>query len=241
MTPDALAALPRLAFHFDEPFGDSSAIPTLALSEHTREHVTVALSGDGGDELFCGYDRYRAVRLAARLDRAGPLKSLIAAGLWQRLPAGVEQKGVMRRAKRFAAELGKPPHERYLRWVGIFDRETRAGLYTAEFADRLAGEDAAGVLNRAFADCGCDDPVRAATCADLLTYLPGDILTKVDRASMAVGLEAPFAAARSPRRRTRRGDAAGGEGAGRVGEVAVEGRAVVRRLRPAADGVPGAP
>ena len=190
VTPDALAALPRLAFHFDEPFGDSSAIPTLALSEHTREHVTVALSGDGGDELFCGYDRYRAVRLAARLDRAGPLKSLIAAPFWQRLPAGVEQKGVMRRAKRFAAELGKPPHERYLRWVGIFDRETRAGLYTAEFADRLAGEDAAGVLNRAFADCGCDDPVRAATCADLLTYLPGDILTKVDRASMAVGLEA---------------------------------------------------
>ncbi len=206
VTPDAVAALPRLAWHFDEPFGDSSAIPTLALSEHTREHVTVALSGDGGDELFCGYERYDAVRLAARLDRLGPLKSLIAAKLWQRLPAGVEQKSFMRRAKRFAAELGKPPHERYLRWVGIFDRETRDALYTPEFHRATAEDDAAGDLLRAFAECGDggspdaspgaspgaspEGQVRASTFADLLTYLPGDILTKVDRASMAVGLEA---------------------------------------------------
>ncbi|MFH5805259.1 asparagine synthase (glutamine-hydrolyzing) [Alienimonas sp. DA493] len=194
VAPDALAALPRLAWHYDEPFGDSSAIPTLALSEHTRGHVTVALSGDGGDELFCGYERYDAVRLAARLDRAAPLKALIAANIWQRLPAGVEQKGLMRRAKRFAAELGKSPHERYLRWIGIFDRETRDALYTPEFRARLT-DDAAADLRTAFAECGCDDgsvegQVRAATCADLLTYLPGDILAKVDRASMAVGLEA---------------------------------------------------
>ncbi|QDT17359.1 asparagine synthase (glutamine-hydrolyzing) [Alienimonas californiensis] len=194
VTPDAVAALPRLAWHFDEPFGDSSAIPTLALSEHTREHVTVALSGDGGDELFCGYERYDAVRLAARLDRLGPLKALVAAPLWQRLPAGVEQKGVMRRAKRFAAELAKSPQERYLRWIGIFDRETRDELYTPEFRARI-DQDAAGDLRDAFAACGCDDgtvdgEVRAATCVDLLTYLPGDILVKVDRASMAVGLEA---------------------------------------------------
>ena len=194
VTPDALAALPRLAFHFDEPFGDSSAIPTLALSEHTREHVTVALSGDGGDELFCGYDRYRAVKLAAAIDRLGPLRSLMAAGLWQRLPASVEQKSLVRRGKRFLAELGKSPVRRYARWVGIFDEETRAGLYTADFAASLgAGRDA---LAEAFAECDCGDAavpdaaVRAATCADVLTYLPGDILTKVDRASMAVGLEA---------------------------------------------------
>ena len=192
VAPDALAALPRLAFHYDEPFGDSSAIPTLALSEHTRDHVTVALSGDGGDELFCGYDRYRAVALAARLDRAGPLKSLLAARFWQRLPSSVEQKSLMRRGKRFLAELGKPPAERYARWVGIFDAETRADLYAPDFRERLAAgsPDGGGALARAFADCRCDDPVRTATCADVRTYLPGDILTKVDRASMAVGLEA---------------------------------------------------
>ena len=190
VAPDALAALPRLAWHYDEPFGDSSAIPTLALSEHTREHVTVALSGDGGDELFSGYERYRAVRLAAAIDRLGPLKSLLAAGVWQRLPASVEQKSLRRRAKRFLAELGKPPHERYLRWVGIFDAETRGALYTPEFAARLADHDAAAVMYRAFTECDGGDPVRAASCADLLTYLPNDILTKVDRASMAVGLEA---------------------------------------------------
>ena len=188
VAPDAVAALPRLAWHFDEPFGDSSAIPTLALSEHTREHVTVALSGDGGDELFCGYERYRAVALAARLDRLGPLKSLLAADVWQRLPGSVEQKSLVRRGKRFLAELGKPPHERYARWVGIFDAETRTRLFTPEFAASIEpGRDA---LAAAFAECDCDDPVRAATCADVLTYLPGDILTKVDRASMAVGLEA---------------------------------------------------
>ena len=188
VAPDAVAALPRLAWHFDEPFGDSSAIPTLALSEHTRGHVTVALSGDGGDELFCGYERYRAVALAARLDRLGPLKSLLAADLWQRLPGSVEQKSPVRRGKRFLAELGKPPHARYARWVGIFDAETRRRLFTPEFAASIKpGRDA---LADAFAECDCRDPVRAATCADVLTYLPGDILTKVDRASMAVGLEA---------------------------------------------------
>ena len=188
VTPDAVAALPRLAWHYDEPFGDSSAIPTLALSEHTREHVTVALSGDGGDELFCGYDRYRAVALAARLDRAGPLKMLLAAQVWQRLPSSVEQKSPLRRGKRFLAELGKPPPARYARWVGIFDAETRSRLYTDDFASALTG--GSDALADAFAECDCDDPVRAATCVDVLTYLPGDILTKVDRASMAVGLEA---------------------------------------------------
>ena len=195
VTPDALAALPKLVRHYDEPFGDSSAIPTLALSEHTREHVTVALSGDGGDELFCGYDRYRAVRLAARFDRLpGPLRAVLAAEVWQRFPARVGQKSLRRRAKRFLAEITKPPARRYLRWIGIFDDESRRALYTDDFRDRLGDHDAAGVLADAFADCGgCAgtpaEQVRAVTCADLLTYLPGDILTKVDRASMAFGLE----------------------------------------------------
>ena len=219
VAPDALATLPRLVWHYDEPFGDSSAIPTLALSEHTRRHVTVALSGDGGDELFSGYERYRAVRLAAAIDRLGPVKSLLAAQFWQRLPASVEQKSFRRRAKRFLAELGKPPHERYLRWVGIFDRETRGALYTPEFAARLAGHDAADVMHRAFARCGGGDPVGAAACADLLTYLPNDILTKVDPRQHGGRVGGPEPVARSPRRGTRRPDAAVGEGAGAVGEV----------------------
>lgn len=88
VTPNALEILPKLIWHYDEPFADSSAIPTMYLSEMTRQHVTVALSGDGGDELFAGYTRYLAVKLASRFDRLPrPLRRLITSKLWQRLPS----------------------------------------------------------------------------------------------------------------------------------------------------------
>src|SRR6202162_6481302 len=103
--PHALSILPKLSWHYDEPFADSSAIPTMYLSEMTRREVTVALSGDGGDELFCGYDRYRAVRIAERVDRLPRfVKSLLASSLWQRIPSSVEQYSLRRRLKRFLAE-----------------------------------------------------------------------------------------------------------------------------------------
>jgi asparagine synthase (glutamine-hydrolysing) len=215
--PSVLEVLPKLVWHYDEPFGDSSAIPTMYLSEVTRREVTVALSGDGGDELFAGYERYRAVRLAAWLDRLPePVRKVFASSLWQKIPASVEQRSLRRRVKRFAAALGQPPERRYLRWICIFDAELRAQLYTDEFKRQLRntvgrisnpscvssgrlgipsyGFDSSDFIESCYAACPGRDFITRTTCADVLSYLPCDILTKVDIASMAYSLEArsPF-------------------------------------------------
>lgn len=193
--PNALEILPKLIWHYDEPFADSSAIPTMYLSQMTRQHVTVALSGDGGDELFAGYTRYLAVKLAARFDRLpGPIKRLITAKLWQRLPSGAGHRSLLRRGKRFLAALGEPPEKRYLRWVGIFEESQRHELYRPEFAAELGDFDAGDFLLSAYRECPNRDFITRTTCADVLTYLPCDILTKVDIASMAYSLEcrSPF-------------------------------------------------
>ena len=193
--PNALEILPRLIWHYDEPFADSSAIPTMSLSKMTRQNVTVALSGDGGDELFAGYDRYRAVRLAGRFDRLPrAVRAVVSSPVWQKLPSSVEQKSFRRRLKRFLAALGEPPEPRYLTWISIFDAHRRSALYSAEFARSLNGYDSTEFLLDAYAACPGRDFVTRTTCVDLLTYLPCDILTKVDIASMSYGLEcrSPF-------------------------------------------------
>ncbi|MDP7276845.1 MAG: asparagine synthase (glutamine-hydrolyzing) [Planctomycetaceae bacterium] len=188
--PRALEILPKLAWFYDEPFGDSSAIPTMCLAEMTRAEVTVALSGDGGDELFAGYDRYRAVALAERIDRLPrPLRAIAASRIWQFLPASTRQKSLLRRLKRFADAIGKTPQRRYLEWVGIFDRQRRRSMWTDGFLERLAGSDAAEFLLETYLECPDRDFVTQTTCADVLSYLPCDILTKVDVASMACSLE----------------------------------------------------
>lgn len=193
--PDALRNLPRLIWQYDEPFSDSSAIPMLALSEATRNHVKVALSGDGGDELFAGYMRYQAVALAGRSDRLPlPLRRMLAWKLWQRIPVSTTQRSFGRRAKRFLEALGQTPERRYLRWIGIFDQESRNALYPDSFRRSLGAFDSSELLVRAYGECIDRDFVTRTCRVDLLTYLPCDILTKVDIATMAFGLEAraPF-------------------------------------------------
>jgi asparagine synthase (glutamine-hydrolysing) len=193
--PSALEMLPKLIWHYDEPFGDSSAIPTMALSETTRRHVTVALSGDGGDELFAGYERYQAVHLAGKSDRLPQwVRSLLSARVWQKIPSSGTQRSVVRRGKRFIEALGQSPERRYLRWIGIFDRDSRDALYAPEFRRRLGEFDSGEFLLDAYSVCPDRDFVTRTTCTDVLTYLPCDILTKVDIASMASSLEArsPF-------------------------------------------------
>lgn len=193
--PSAVAMLPQIIWQYDEPFGDSSAIPTMYLSQVTRQVVTVALSGDGGDELFGGYERYQAVRLASRLDRLPRcLRRLCASPLWQKIPTSTRQRAFGRRMKRFLAALGQPPELRYLRWIGIFDADLRRELYTSEFRSRLGAFDSGGFLLEAYAHADGRDFVTRTMAADVHSYLPCDILTKVDIASMTYSLEArsPF-------------------------------------------------
>jgi asparagine synthase (glutamine-hydrolysing) len=187
--------LPSLTWHYDEPFADSSAIPTMYLSQLTRQHVTVALSGDGGDELFAGYDRYRAVEFAGRVDRwPRPLRALMASSIWQRFPSSIKQQALSRRIKRFLAMVGLTPERRYANWISIFDDFRRPSLFSSGFQSTLRGYDGASFLMENYARCAEPDFVQKTTCVDVESYLPCDILTKVDIASMAFSLEArsPF-------------------------------------------------
>ncbi len=188
--PDATGVVDQLVWHYDEPFADSSAIPTWYVSQHTRQHVSVALSGDGGDELFAGYPRYRAVWLAAQCDRLpGPVARVLRWRLWQRLPSDARQKSFARRFKRLLQGLSLSPAQRYLDWIAIFNEAQRVELYTESFLEQLSDDDPGEFVEDALAQWAAYDAVGTASLADLITYLPGDLMTKVDVASMAHGLE----------------------------------------------------
>ncbi len=193
--PDCLAVLPRLIWFYGEPFADSSAIPTYYVSGITRRFVTVALTGDAGDECFAGYPRYRAVKLAGYFDRLPRvLRRAIASPLWQRLPSSLEQKSALRRLKKLLAALALPHELRYLTWIAYFTEEQKRALYQGNLARPTAGLDTADLLAARFADVPDRDPLTATTYVDLMTYLPDDLLVKVDVASMAHSLEcrSPF-------------------------------------------------
>lgn len=193
--PRAAEIIPELVRHFEEPFADSSAIPTYCVSKMTSEFVKVALTGDGGDECFGGYPRYRAVKLGGIADRLpGPLRRLLGWRGWQRLPASVEQKTLRRRAKKLLRALSCPPEQRYLMWISIFDEESKRFLCTADFASSVAGKDSLDFLDQYYRVAGRGDFLGKTTFVDLMTYLPCDLLAKVDVTSMAHSLEAraPF-------------------------------------------------
>lgn len=188
--PDAVDIAPRLAWHYDEPFADSSAIPTYYVSQVTRRHVTVALTGDGGDELFGGYTRYQAVLIGEWFDRLpGWLRGVIAARRWQDLPASVRQRSVRRRFKRLVGLLAEAPPVRYRAWVSIFADALRRELYSPDFRAQLGAHHSSDALDRYYAELPGRDFATRTMYVDLLSYLPGDILTKVDIASMANSLE----------------------------------------------------
>ncbi|HLL90803.1 MAG TPA: asparagine synthase-related protein, partial [Tepidisphaeraceae bacterium] len=181
---DAAADLPRLATVFGEPFADSSALPTHYLAREVRKRVKVALSGDGGDELFGGYDRYRAMALAERVRSVPGLRHALLPNVLRWLP-GHHPKSLMTRAKRFASSVALAADERYEQYIRIFDQnavDELLGVKTLEFPYEHQGTRSGR------------DPVEKALAWDRLCYLPDDLLTKVDRASMLHGLEvrSPF-------------------------------------------------
>ena len=187
VTPNVIEDLPKLAAVFGEPFADSSAIPTHYLSRETRKHVKVALSGDGGDELFGGYDRYRAMHLSSRVK--GSVTGSLAATVARPWTSG-HPKSKLTRAARFLSSLDIDAAKRYDGYMRIFDDATIAALLR-EDPGRCPGV-VEETFRRELERTG--DPVRAALATDRVTYLPDDLLTKVDRASMLHGLEvrSPF-------------------------------------------------
>ena len=183
--PDVMEVLPRLAWQFDEPFADASAVPTYCVSRITRDHVTVALSGDGGDESYAGYRRYaEAARLRERMDRT-PLALLKPLARWA---GALRRPGA--RGREFLQVHGLDAVDRYTRMVTYQTPETLAGLLTSEAAAEidLAGPQRA--LRALAGRAGTDDYVSTLQYMDVHHYLPEDILTKVDRASMLTSLEA---------------------------------------------------
>ena len=185
VTPDVCNVIDELIWHFDEPFADSSAIPTYYVSKLAREYVTVVLSGDGGDELFAGYTRYavdlkrQGFERLPRFVRQNLMKSLS-----EHLPHGA-------RGRNFLYNVALDPIDRYIDNISIFTKLNRRLLYSEGLLERLQHGESAATMYRDYASSvTTGEPVDPLLYLDSKTYLPGDILTKVDRMSMAVSLEA---------------------------------------------------
>ena len=184
--PSAIDLLDTLVYHHDGPFADSSAIPTYLVSKLTREHVTVALTGDGGDEVFAGYLRFGAALAADRVPRwAGPAGT----ALLSLLPNSRNERQLVARGRRFARAAGLPRQERLVAWAGVFheDLGRLLGLGDAAPVDACHHiRDLAGIAGAS--------PLNQLLAANFHSYLHDDLLVKADRMSMANSLEAraPF-------------------------------------------------
>lgn len=178
---NAAEVLPKLVRHYGEPYADSSALPSYYLAKLTREHVTVALNGDGGDEFFAGYDRYRALtyfKLARLLMPVAPVARALSR--WPALPV---------RVRRAFAGAGHDPRQGYARLMSYFSPEEKARVYTPAMREEVQTVDSYDWLYTFMKESGEPLGVRLLQYADAMTYLPGDILTKVDIATMANSLE----------------------------------------------------
>src|SRR6476661_3342173 len=179
--PNAVELLPRLAATFDEPFADSSALPTWLVSELAASSVKVAMSGEGGDELFGGYYTYVADLLAPRVGRLATLARPLA----EALPSSSEKVSLDYKAKRFARAASLPPLERHHAWKEIFSSAQRQALLATD----RDGWDPLDLYRERYAETAGAEPLARLQDVDLGIYLVDDLLVKTDRASMAHSLE----------------------------------------------------
>jgi asparagine synthase (glutamine-hydrolysing) len=182
--PQAAALIETLLHHHDEPFGDSSALPTYLVAQAARREVTVVLNGDGGDETFAGYDRFHAALLAARLPRPARAALGVAVRL---LPAGRDFHGTLRRLQRFARKASLPEEERIFAWSTFFDVPALRALDGTGLADR---EQLLSSYRETLARCAGASRLSRLLYLNARTYLLDDLLPKMDRMTMAHGLEA---------------------------------------------------
>lgn len=188
--PNAVEIVDKLAWHYDEPFADSSAIPTYYVSKIARSQVTVALGGDGGDESFAGYRRYKLDHYENRLRSYVPaaLRHNVFGPLGRWYPALAWAPRVFRGKSSFQS-LSRSPLEGYFNSISYFRPGDKAQLFSSDFQSRLGGYDSLEVLRHYYDRVDTDDLLSKIQYVDIKTYLTDDILTKVDRASMAVSLE----------------------------------------------------
>jgi len=185
----ALKTLPEITAGLDEPLGDSSIIPTYCLSRFTKQHVKVALGGDGGDELFGGYSTLQAHRLAHYYQRLTPgwLRGLVEPWVLEKLPVSFDNLSFDFKLRRFLRDYRLPPTVRHHRWLGSFTSEEKVWLLGPLLT--ACQEKVEDLVEHHAHQARTRDPLNQVLYCDLKLYLEGDILVKVDRASMANSLE----------------------------------------------------
>lgn len=194
--PDALELTEKLVYSLDEPFGDFSIFPTYLVSKMAREHVTVVLSGDGGDELFGGYDTYVADWTDRTYRRYVPalVREKMVAPLVSLLPPTDKKKGFINKSRRFVEGSALPADLQHTRWMTFLQEAEKPLLYHDAFLGHRNGDSAYQLMRDYFRRAGTNDRINQQSYVDIKTYLCDDILVKVDRMSMATSLEArvPF-------------------------------------------------
>jgi asparagine synthase (glutamine-hydrolysing) len=183
VTPDLVETVDELVWHFDEPFADSSALPTFMVSKMAREFVTVVLSGDGGDELFAGYTRYVVDRQRSAMANLPPFVRKNLRAVSERLPHGAK-------GRNYLYNVSLDATERYIDSISQYNALRKKSLYSADFQSRLNGNSGFGLYRNLANSVSTGNAIDNLLYLDSKTYLPADILTKVDRMSMAASLEA---------------------------------------------------
>jgi asparagine synthase (glutamine-hydrolysing) len=192
--PHALEIMPKLAQHYGEPFADPSAIPSFYLAEMTSRHVTVALNGDGGDESFAGYTRYVANDLVAHLDWLPRRLQRLMPRVLKALGEGSRSDSFRARLQRFARVLPMEPHERYAHWMSAFQGPMREEALQSDFLALTDGWRPEEVIRKPWDASTAVSRLDRMLDVDVNTFLPADLLVKMDIATMAHSVEgrSPF-------------------------------------------------
>ncbi len=191
--PD-FSILPRLVWHYNEPYADSSAIATYYVCKLARQHVTVVLTGDGGDENFAGYDRYKAIEWCRKLHPFFPsLSAKMLHSLLLAFPCG-HSKGMFWKLQKFLEGYSNPVERAYWHWMSYFTPDRKQRLYSKDFASQVSSSDCFELFWQKHQECQVSSPLERILYSDVSLYLPDDLLVKMDIASMANSLEArsPF-------------------------------------------------
>jgi asparagine synthase (glutamine-hydrolysing) len=193
--PDVVDVLPKLMWSYNEPFADPSAVPTYYLSKATREHVTVALSGDGGDECFAGYNRYVDALSARKYEKfAKYIGARQINKVAQMLPFGGARSSFFSRSKRYLKYICGKSERHYMRWISHLDSEMRNEIYSPSFKENMRGIEPSDYIENLYNCSDAETFIDKILNVDVMSYLPEDLMVKADIASMACSLEvrSPF-------------------------------------------------